>query len=86
MKELVEYIVKALVDKPDQIDVKETAGETVTILEIKTAPEDVGKVIGREGRIANSIRAIVKAAAAKQHKKVTVEILTAEERAPRKEV
>lgn len=85
MKELVEYIVKALVDKPDQINVKETAGESITILEIKTAPEDVGKVIGREGRIANSIRAIVKAAAAKQNKKVTVEILTAEERAPKKE-
>jgi predicted RNA-binding protein YlqC (UPF0109 family) len=76
MKELVEYIVKALVDKPDQISVKETAGETVTILEIRTAPEDVGKVIGREGRIANSIRAITKAAAAKHNKKVTVEILT----------
>jgi predicted RNA-binding protein YlqC (UPF0109 family) len=78
MKELVEYIVKALVDKPDQINVKETLGETVTILEIRTAPEDVGKVIGREGRIANSIRTIAKAAAAKQNKRVTVEILTAE--------
>jgi predicted RNA-binding protein YlqC (UPF0109 family) len=78
MKELVEYIVKALVDKPDQVNIKETAGETVTILEISTAPEDVGKVIGREGKIANSIRAITKAAAAKQSKKVTVEILTAE--------
>lgn len=78
MKELVEYIVKALVDKPDQIEVKETMGETVTILEIKTAPEDVGKVIGREGRIANSIRTITKAAAAKQNKRVTVEILTAD--------
>jgi len=76
MRELVEYIVKALVDKPDQISVKETAGELVTIIEIRTAPEDVGKVIGREGRIANSIRAITKAAAAKQNKKVTVEILT----------
>jgi len=78
MKELVEYIVKALVDKPDQVSVKETLGETVTILEIRTAPEDVGKVIGREGRIANSIRTITKAAAAKQNKRVTVEILTAE--------
>lgn len=78
MKELVEYIVKALVDKPDQINIKETLGETVTILEIRTAPEDVGKVIGREGRIANSIRTIAKAAAAKQNKRVTVEILTDE--------
>jgi predicted RNA-binding protein YlqC (UPF0109 family) len=78
MKELVEYIVKALVDNPNAVDVKETVGESVTILEIKTAPEDVGKVIGREGRIANSIRAITKAAAAKQNKKVSVEILTDE--------
>lgn len=80
MKELVEYIVRALVDNPDQISVKETVGETVTILEIRTAPEDVGKVIGREGRIANSIRAITKAAAAKQNKKVSVEILTDDEK------
>jgi predicted RNA-binding protein YlqC (UPF0109 family) len=79
MRELVEYIVKALVDKPDQISVKETVGETVTIIEIRTAPEDVGKVIGREGRIANSIRAITKAAAAKQNKKISVEILTDDE-------
>ncbi|MDD5382064.1 MAG: KH domain-containing protein [Candidatus Margulisbacteria bacterium] len=78
MKELVEFIVKALVDKPDQISVKEVLGENLTILEVRTAPEDAGKVIGREGRIANSIRAIVKAAAAKQDKKVTVEILTDE--------
>lgn len=82
MKELVEYIVKALVDKPEQVNVKETQGETVTILEIRTAAEDVGKVIGREGRIANSIRTIAKAAAAKRNKRVTVEILTAEGGAP----
>lgn len=76
MKELVEYIAKALVDKPEKVEVMETVGESITILEIKTAPEDVGKVIGREGRIANSIRAITKAAAAKQNKKVSVEILS----------
>lgn len=78
MKELVEYIVRALVDKPEAISVKETTGETVTILEIRTAPEDSGKVIGREGRIANAIRTITKAAAAKQNKRITVEILTDE--------
>jgi len=78
MKELVEYIAKSLVDKPDQVSVKETQGESVTILEIRTAPEDSGKVIGREGRIANAIRTIVKAAAAKQQKRITVEILTEE--------
>lgn len=80
MKELVEYIVKALVDKPEAVDIKETQGESVTIIEIRTAPEDSGKVIGREGRIANAIRTIVKAASAKQQKKVTVEILTEEAR------
>jgi hypothetical protein len=80
MKELVEYIVKALVDKPEAVEVKETQGESVTILEIRTAPEDSGKVIGREGRIANSIRTIVKAASAKQNKKITVEILTEEKK------
>jgi predicted RNA-binding protein YlqC (UPF0109 family) len=76
MRELVEYIAKSLVDKPEAVEVKETQGEAVTIIEIRTAPEDAGKVIGREGRIANSIRTIVKAAAAKQNKKVSVEILT----------
>ena len=78
MKDLVEYLVKALVDKPDQIQINETQGETVTIIEIKVANEDVGKVIGKEGRIANAIRTVVKAAAAKQQKRVSVEILTEE--------
>ncbi|MDD5594182.1 MAG: KH domain-containing protein [Candidatus Margulisbacteria bacterium] len=76
MKELVEYIVKSLVDKPEAVDVRETQSEAVTILEIRTAPEDSGKVIGREGRIANAIRTIVKAASAKEQKRVSVEILT----------
>lgn len=76
MKELVEYIARSLVDKPDAVSVQETQGESFTILGIRTAPEDSGKVIGREGRIANAIRTIVKAAAAKQQKRITVEILT----------
>ncbi|MBU0630022.1 MAG: KH domain-containing protein [Candidatus Margulisbacteria bacterium] len=76
MKELVEYITKFLVDKPEQVDVKEIDGATLNVIEVKTAPEDSGKVIGREGRIANAIRTIVKAAAAKQQKKVNVEIIT----------
>ncbi|OGC30686.1 hypothetical protein A2311_01745 [candidate division WOR-1 bacterium RIFOXYB2_FULL_48_7] len=80
MKELVEYIVKSLVDKPEAVSVKETQGDSITIIEVRTAPEDAGKVIGREGRIANSIRTIVKASAAKQQKKVTVEILTEEKK------
>ena len=76
MKELVELITKALVDDPDNVEVKETAGDSIIILEIKVGQDDVGKVIGKEGRIANAIRTVVKAAAAKNGKKVTVEILT----------
>ena len=79
MKELVEFIVKSLVDAPDQVEVKETEGESITILEIQVADADVGKVIGKEGRIANAIRTLTKAAAAKNRKKVTVEIITKDE-------
>ena len=79
MKNLVESIVKSLVDHPDDVQISETAGESIVILEISVAPDDVGKVIGKEGRIANAIRTIVKAAAAKLDKKVTVEILTKKE-------
>jgi hypothetical protein len=81
MRELVEYIVKALVDKPEAVQVAETASESITIIEIRTAPEDSGKVIGREGRIANAIRTITKASAAKQNKRITVEILTEDNKA-----
>ena len=79
MKELVEYIVRALVDSPEYVVVNETVGSSVIILEISVSDSDIGKVIGKEGRIANSIRTIVKAAAAKNDKKVTVEILTGEQ-------
>ncbi len=76
MKDLVEYIVKSLVDSPEYVEVNETSGSSVIILEISVGSSDIGKVIGKEGRIANAIRTIVKAAAAKSDKKVTVEILT----------
>lgn len=76
MKDLVELLTKALVDNPEDVDIKETIGESIIILEIKVGQDDVGKVIGKEGRIANAIRTVVKAAAAKQGKKVTVEIIT----------
>ena len=76
MKNLVELLVKALVDNPDAVNVTETSGNSVTVVEINVAAEDVGKIIGKEGRIANAIRTVVKAAAAKQNKKVTVEIVT----------
>ena len=76
MKDLVEYLVKALVDKPEDVRINETEGEMVTILEIHVNPEEVGKVIGREGRIANAIRTLVKAAGAKSQKRVSVEIMS----------
>ena len=76
MKALVESIVASLVDDVDQVEVTETSGESVVILEIRVSPNDIGKVIGKEGRIANAIRTLVKSAAAKTDKKVTVEILT----------
>ena len=78
MKNLVENIVCSLVDSPDQVLIGETAGENVTVLEIRVAPDDVGKVIGKEGRIANAIRTVAKAAAAKNNRRVTVEIMTNE--------
>ena len=79
MKLLVEKIVSYIVDFPEEIIVTETEGESVLIVEIQVSQSDIGKVIGKEGRIANSIRTIVKAAAAKIDKKVTVEILTNKE-------
>ena len=79
MKSLVEKIVSYIVDFPEEIVITETEGESVLIVEIQVSQSDIGKVIGKEGRIANSIRTIVKAAAAKIDKKVTVEILTNKE-------
>ena len=75
MKELVEYMAKSLVDNPDKVSVNEVDGEQSLILELKVAPEDMGKVIGKQGRIAKAIRTVVKAAAVKQHKRVIVEII-----------
>ncbi|NMB41591.1 MAG: KH domain-containing protein [Firmicutes bacterium] len=75
MKELVEYIAKALVDFPEQVDVTQVEGERSVILELKVASEDMGKVIGRQGRIAKAIRTVVNAAAVKENKRVMVEII-----------
>ncbi|MFP4697510.1 MAG: KH domain-containing protein [Eubacteriales bacterium] len=75
MKELVEVIAKALVDQPEEVTVNEVEGERSIILELKVAPEDMGKVIGKQGRIAKAIRTVVKAAATKEDKRVVVEIL-----------
>ena len=75
LKELVEYIARSLVDKPEDVAVIETENERAVILEIRVAPEDMGKVIGKQGKIAKSIRTVTKAAAAKAGKKVAVEIM-----------
>lgn len=75
MKELVEAIAKALVDNPDQVQVRAVEGEQVTVLEIRVHPSDLGKVIGRQGRTAKAIRTLLGAAGMKLHKRYTLEIL-----------
>ena len=75
MKELVEVIAKALVDIPDEVVVTETENEKAIVLELRVAQSDMGKVIGKQGRIAKAIRSVVKAAASKEDKKVIVEIV-----------
>ncbi|MFZ0036818.1 MAG: KH domain-containing protein [Candidatus Acidiferrales bacterium] len=75
MRDLVEQIAKALVDHSDQVSVRAIDGEQVTVLELKVHPEDLGKVIGRQGRTAKSIRTILGAAGMKLRKRFTLEIL-----------
>ena len=75
LKELVEYIVKKLVDSPDKVTVTEISGEQATIIELRVSPDDLGKVIGKEGKTARSIRTLVHAAASKEHKRAVLEIL-----------
>ncbi|HUK89398.1 MAG TPA: KH domain-containing protein [Blastocatellia bacterium] len=75
MKELVETIAKALVDDPDQVVVKEVAGEATTVLELRVASQDLGKVIGKQGRTARAIRTILGAAGMKLRKRFVLEIL-----------
>lgn len=74
MKELVEVIARALVDNPDEVSVTESVKDDEIVLELTVASSDMGKVIGKQGRIAKAIRSVVKAAASKEDKKVTVEI------------
>ena len=74
MKELVEVIAKALVDNPEEVVVTESMKGEDTLIELTVAPSDMGKVIGKQGRIAKAIRSVVKAAASKEDKKVIVEI------------
>jgi len=75
MKELLELVAKSLVDNPDHVSVNEIKGEQTVILELKVTTEDMGKIIGKQGRIAKSIRTIMKAAAMRHNQRVTVEIL-----------
>lgn len=75
MRELVEFIAKSLVDTPEEVNVSQVEGEKSVVLELKVAAEDVGKIIGKQGRIAKAIRTVVKAAAAKEGKRVIVEIV-----------
>ncbi|WP_026893873.1 KH domain-containing protein [Clostridiisalibacter paucivorans] len=75
MGDLVEVIAKALVDNPEEVSINEIEGTQSVIIELKVAPEDMGKVIGKQGRIAKAIRTVVKAAAIKENKRVVVEII-----------
>ncbi|MEA4922295.1 MAG: KH domain-containing protein [Eubacteriaceae bacterium] len=75
MTELVEVIAKSLVDDPDAVEVTETVDKQTTVVQLKVAGDDMGKVIGKQGRIAKALRTVVKAAATKANKKVVVEIV-----------
>lgn len=75
MKALIEYIAKSLVDKPDEVEVKEVDGEQTAVLELKVARDDLGKVIGRQGRTARAMRTILGAASIRAKKRTVLEIL-----------
>ena len=75
MKEMIEYIAKALVDNPDEVQVSEVTGDQTSVLELKVAKEDLGKVIGKQGRSARAMRTILSAAATKLKKRTVLEII-----------
>jgi predicted RNA-binding protein YlqC (UPF0109 family) len=75
MKDMIEYIAQALVDHPEQVNVTEVEGEQTTVLELKVAKEDIGKVIGKQGRTARAMRTILSAASAKIKKRAVLEIV-----------
>ena len=75
MKELIKHIAQSLVDNPDKVEVTEVIGEQSSVIELRVAKEDLGKVIGKQGRTAQSIRTILSAASAKVHKRAGLEIL-----------
>lgn len=75
VKELVLFLAKHLVSNPDAVDVKETQGDTASVIELKVAKDDIGRVIGKQGRTAKSIRTIINAAASRTNRKVVLEII-----------
>ncbi|MCF7792608.1 MAG: KH domain-containing protein [Candidatus Cloacimonetes bacterium] len=75
MKELIEFIVKALVDDPAAIDIQEVAGDKITIFELRASKGDIGKIIGKKGRTASAIRTIMNAVSARQGKRAVLEII-----------
>lgn len=75
MKELVEYLARQLVSDPDAVEVIETQGDTASVLELKVAKDDLGRIIGKQGRTAKSIRTILNAAASRTNRKVVLEIV-----------
>ncbi|HDG97944.1 MAG: KH domain-containing protein [Deltaproteobacteria bacterium] len=75
MKDLIAYIAKALVDKPEEVEVKEIEGEQTSVIELKVAKEDLGKVIGKQGRTARAMRTILSAASTKINKRSVLEII-----------
>ena len=75
MKDLVLYLAKALVNHPDEVEVKEIQGETAAILELRVAKEDLGRIIGKQGRTAKSIRTLLNAVASRMNRKIVLEIV-----------
>ena len=75
MKELAQYLARSLVNNPDAVEVKETQGEIASVLELRVAKEDLGRIIGKQGRTAKSIRTILNAAASRANRKVVLEIV-----------
>ncbi len=75
LNDLIAYIAKSLVDNPEKVEVKEVSGEQTTVLELKVAPKDLGKIIGKQGKTAKAIRTILGSAAAKLRKRAVLEIL-----------
>lgn len=75
MRQMIEYIARSLVENPESVQINQVEGEQSLILELQVAPEDMGKIIGKQGRIANAMRVLLKAAAARQGKRAVLEII-----------